>query len=220
MLARVSSTHRRAPLVEHAPQNAMDDPDEIERFYDRCSDLMRSSWTAWPLRRIDRARFRRSRTRSAGRGAGSRRFSEAFRVCATASSAGAGLTTFRTRARRHPVAGSSGWTALRRTRCGPSNGRQYVDEESAFADAWQADDINGVVALLSDDAWRRMSPSRREYRGQNAVGTCLRELAGGAAVVDSNVCPCARTPNPRSRPRSRRGRERQALRFLLARKRK
>jgi hypothetical protein len=27
--------------VEHAPQNAMDDPDEIERFYDCCSDLMR-----------------------------------------------------------------------------------------------------------------------------------------------------------------------------------
>jgi hypothetical protein len=27
--------------VEHAPHNAMDDPDEIERFHDRCSDLMR-----------------------------------------------------------------------------------------------------------------------------------------------------------------------------------
>jgi hypothetical protein len=26
---------------EHAPDNAMVDPDEIERFYDRCSDLMR-----------------------------------------------------------------------------------------------------------------------------------------------------------------------------------
>jgi hypothetical protein len=26
---------------EHAAQNAMDDPGEIERFYDRCSDLMR-----------------------------------------------------------------------------------------------------------------------------------------------------------------------------------
>ena len=37
----VPSTHRRASLVEHAPQNAMDDPDEIERFYDRCSELMR-----------------------------------------------------------------------------------------------------------------------------------------------------------------------------------
>src|SRR5262249_40044801 len=28
-------------LAEHAPQNVMDDPGEIARFYDRCSDLMR-----------------------------------------------------------------------------------------------------------------------------------------------------------------------------------
>jgi hypothetical protein len=28
--------------VEHAPQNAMTDPDEIARFHDRCSDLMRA----------------------------------------------------------------------------------------------------------------------------------------------------------------------------------
>lgn len=26
---------------EHAPHNAMDEPGEVERFYDRCSDLMR-----------------------------------------------------------------------------------------------------------------------------------------------------------------------------------
>src|SRR5919199_2754009 len=28
-------------LVQHAPHNAMTDPDEIARFHDRCSDLMR-----------------------------------------------------------------------------------------------------------------------------------------------------------------------------------
>lgn len=28
-------------MPEHAPRNALDDPDEIARFYDRCSDLMR-----------------------------------------------------------------------------------------------------------------------------------------------------------------------------------
>jgi hypothetical protein len=28
-------------LLQHAPHNAMDDPDEIARFYDRCSELMR-----------------------------------------------------------------------------------------------------------------------------------------------------------------------------------
>jgi peptidylprolyl isomerase len=33
---------RSVPLGEHAPQNAMDDPDEIARFYDRATDLMRA----------------------------------------------------------------------------------------------------------------------------------------------------------------------------------
>ncbi len=40
MAAMIS--RRRSPAVhEHAPHNAMDDPDEIARFHDRCSDLMR-----------------------------------------------------------------------------------------------------------------------------------------------------------------------------------
>ncbi len=30
-----------AVAVEHAPHNAMDDPEEIARFHDRCSELMR-----------------------------------------------------------------------------------------------------------------------------------------------------------------------------------
>lgn len=32
----------RVALPEHVPENAMVDPDEIARFYDRCSDLMRA----------------------------------------------------------------------------------------------------------------------------------------------------------------------------------
>jgi hypothetical protein len=32
---------RQPVATEHRPDNAMDDPDEIARFYDRCSDLMR-----------------------------------------------------------------------------------------------------------------------------------------------------------------------------------
>jgi hypothetical protein len=30
----------RSRAIQHAPENAMTDPDEIARFYDRCSDLM------------------------------------------------------------------------------------------------------------------------------------------------------------------------------------
>jgi len=34
--------HRSPALHEHAPHNAMEDRDEIARFHDRCSDLMRT----------------------------------------------------------------------------------------------------------------------------------------------------------------------------------
>lgn len=34
-------TPQRGLLTEHNPRNVMDEPDEILRFYDRCSDLMR-----------------------------------------------------------------------------------------------------------------------------------------------------------------------------------
>jgi hypothetical protein len=33
--------HAMKELIQYAPHNAMDDPDEIARFHDRCSDLMR-----------------------------------------------------------------------------------------------------------------------------------------------------------------------------------
>ena len=37
----VPQTADRSTAQEHAPRNAMDDPDDIARFYERCSDLMR-----------------------------------------------------------------------------------------------------------------------------------------------------------------------------------
>jgi hypothetical protein len=37
----VSTRDLLEALAEHAPQNAMADPDEIAHFHDRCSDLMR-----------------------------------------------------------------------------------------------------------------------------------------------------------------------------------
>ncbi len=40
-MAAMIGRHRSPAVHEHAPHNAMDDPDEIARFHDRCSDLMR-----------------------------------------------------------------------------------------------------------------------------------------------------------------------------------
>ena len=42
-----------------------------------------------------------------------------------------------------------------------------------FADAFTAGDIDGVIALLTDDAWLAMPPAPHEYHGVAAIGAFL-----------------------------------------------
>ena len=44
-----------------------------------------------------------------------------------------------------------------------------------FADAFQADDINGLVALLTEDVWLTMPPTMLEYQGPTLIASFLRE---------------------------------------------
>jgi RNA polymerase sigma-70 factor (TIGR02960 family) len=44
-----------------------------------------------------------------------------------------------------------------------------------FANAWEADDIDGIVALLTEDAWLTMPPSTLEYQGRLVIASFLRE---------------------------------------------
>lgn len=44
-----------------------------------------------------------------------------------------------------------------------------------FADAFQADDINGIVSLLTEDAWLTMPPSTLEYQGRLVIASFWRE---------------------------------------------
>ena len=46
-----------------------------------------------------------------------------------------------------------------------------------FVDAWEADDIAGIVALLTDDAWFTMPPFTLQYQGPAAIEAFLREAA-------------------------------------------
>jgi RNA polymerase sigma-70 factor (TIGR02960 family) len=46
-----------------------------------------------------------------------------------------------------------------------------------FADAFQADDITGVVALLTEDARLTMPPATLEYQGPSVIASFLREVA-------------------------------------------
>ena len=44
-----------------------------------------------------------------------------------------------------------------------------------LADAFEAGDIGGVVALLTDDAWLTMPPEPYEYQGRAAIGAFLND---------------------------------------------
>ena len=54
-----------------------------------------------------------------------------------------------------------------------------------FADAIQTGDIDGVVGLLTDDAWLTMPPEPYEYQGRIAIGAFLRDrtLRRGAPLL-------------------------------------
>jgi RNA polymerase sigma-70 factor (ECF subfamily) len=80
-------------------------------------------------------------------------------------------------------------SALKRARttleqCLPPIGRDRsplpdspVERELArrFADAFQADDINGLVTLLTEDSWLTMPPTTLEYQGPMVIASFLRE---------------------------------------------
>ena len=46
-----------------------------------------------------------------------------------------------------------------------------------FATAFAANDIDGVVALLTDDAWFTMPPVTLEYQGPEAIAGFLRDIS-------------------------------------------
>ncbi|MEJ3656258.1 RNA polymerase subunit sigma-70 [Actinomycetes bacterium KLBMP 9759] len=72
--------------------------------------------------------------------------------------------------------------ALQRARAGTAARRDVPPapsspEEKAlvdrFAEAFTADDVDGVVALLTDDGWLAMPPAPHEYHGRDAVAAFL-----------------------------------------------
>ncbi|MGI9009439.1 MAG: RNA polymerase subunit sigma-70 [Streptosporangiaceae bacterium] len=58
-----------------------------------------------------------------------------------------------------------------------------------FADAYLAADIDGLVTLLTDDAWLSMPPAPHRYRGPAAIRGFLEPASGSAARA---ACTCGR----------------------------
>ncbi|MGZ4443743.1 MAG: nuclear transport factor 2 family protein [Nocardioidaceae bacterium] len=60
----------------------------------------------------------------------------------------------------------------------PASPRPEAGTEHAtarrFAQAYQAADVDGVIALLTDDAWLSMPPAPHRYRGPEAIAAFYR----------------------------------------------
>jgi RNA polymerase sigma-70 factor (ECF subfamily) len=60
---------------------------------------------------------------------------------------------------------------------GGSASCQEKDLVQRFASSYVAGDVDGIVALLTDDAWLAMPPASHEYHGRDAVVAFLRASA-------------------------------------------
>lgn len=58
-----------------------------------------------------------------------------------------------------------------------------------FAEAFAADDVDGVLALLTDDAWLVMPPSPLAYQGEAAIASFLRASCAWRAGRPFHLAP-------------------------------
>jgi RNA polymerase sigma-70 factor (ECF subfamily) len=71
-----------------------------------------------------------------------------------------------------------------------------ADLARRFADAYSADDVDAVVALLTDDAWLTMPPAPHEYHGTGAITGFLRASAAGRAGRRFTLTPTRMNGQP------------------------
>ncbi len=69
-----------------------------------------------------------------------------------------------------------------------------------FARAFLADDIDGMVALVTANAWFRMPPAPHEYHGPELIGAFLAAVSEGHSGQSSRLIATRATGSPRSRP--------------------
>jgi RNA polymerase sigma-70 factor (TIGR02960 family) len=77
--------------------------------------------------------------------------------------------------RRARAAFESRLPAAGRDRAPLPNSKLERDLIGRFADAVEAGDIDGMVGLLTDEAWLTMPPEPYEFQGREAIGVFLRD---------------------------------------------
>lgn len=76
------------------------------------------------------------------------------------------------------------------------SGQSEVQLARRFADAFAADDVDGVVALLTDDAWLAMPPATHLYDGPSAVAAFLRASAAWRGARHLRLTPTRANGQP------------------------
>lgn len=73
-----------------------------------------------------------------------------------------------------------------------------LDRELArrFAQAFTEDDVEGVIKLLTDDAWLAMPPARHEYHGLEAIAAFLQTSADWRAGRRIHLTPVGANAQP------------------------
>jgi hypothetical protein len=77
--------------------------------------------------------------------------------------------------RRARAAFESRLPAAGRERAPLPNSKLERDLIGRFAEAVEGGDIDGMVALLTDDAWLTMPPEPYEFQGRESIGAFLRD---------------------------------------------
>ena len=85
--------------------------------------------------------------------------------------------------RRARAAFESRLPAAGRERAPLPSSRIERDVVGRFAEAVETGDIDGMVALLTDDAWLTMPPLPHAYQGHDAIGAFLRGAAARRGVL-------------------------------------
>ena len=65
-----------------------------------------------------------------------------------------------------------------------------------FVDAWEADDIATIIALLTNDAWVTMPPFTLQYQGPAAIEAFLREAANWRSGRRHRLIPTRANTQP------------------------
>jgi RNA polymerase sigma-70 factor (ECF subfamily) len=71
-----------------------------------------------------------------------------------------------------------------------------VELARRFADAYARDDVDAVVALLTDDAWLAMPPAPHEYQGRSAIAGFLEASRRGRGGRRFVLVPTAANGHP------------------------